>query len=166
MNRVGCIKQWLNIVFIAPLMFVVGLCWAEASLSNIERSKAIAVVVGHSSPVKALSSRQVQKIFMGKLRLYPSSGHEVVAYDLVDGMDTKDQFYQSLVSMPPAKLAKYRASYLFSGKGRLPKRLESAHDLSEKLQRDPGGIGYMRARQVTDDVRVIYQFTIPQSEIP
>lgn len=59
------------------------------------------------------------------------------------------------MQVTPAKLKRQRASYLFSGKGRLP--LVKADDTAVKtyVASTPAAIGYVEAEQVDDTVRVV-----------
>ena len=116
----------------------------------------IAIVTNPNSPISELSPRQITKIFMGKLRLLPGTTSEVVTYDLENSNNTKDNFYRQLLGMTPSKLARYRASYLFGGKGRLPISAETEKELIQKLTTNDHAIGYIPHASINDRLKVIY----------
>lgn len=123
----------------------------------------IAVVVHASNPVQTLSESEVRKLYLGRMRLFPGSRIEVNAYDLDDDSPIRRDFYQTLLDMNATQLSGYRATFLFSGKGRVPDVLDTPEAVIDALRRDPGGIGYLRVTPddtpVPADVKVVFRLS-------
>lgn len=124
----------------------------------------ILVVVHPDNPVTTLSRNDVRKIFMGKQRLFPDSRTEIRVIDQAEPQAVFVQFYQQLLSMDPARLANYRAAFLFSGKGRLPEVVPDDRAVIERIRQDPAAIGYLSAPPAAAEVRTV--FTLEASSEP
>lgn len=120
----------------------------------------IAVVVHPSNPLNSLNEDDVRRIFMGRMRLFPDSGQSIEAVDQEEGHATFADFYETIARLTPAKLKRQRASYLFSGKGRLPATLVGDAAVIEYVASHPGAIGYVL--QETLDARVKSVLTLRQ----
>lgn len=115
----------------------------------------MAVIVHPSNPVTTLSAEDVRRIFMGRMRMYPASSVGVEALDLPDSNARFVDFYKSVSNVTPAKLKRQRASYLFSGKGRLPQVVADEAAMKALVASNPQAIGYIPVELVDASVRTI-----------
>lgn len=115
----------------------------------------IAVIVHPANPVNALETGDLQRIYMGRMRMFPDSTQGIETIDHPETAETFAAFYQSLTHLTPAKLKRQRASYLFSGKGRLPIVKEDDAAVKSYVAQSPAAIGYVQADQVDDTVKVV-----------
>jgi hypothetical protein len=120
----------------------------------------IVVVVNTANPVASLSEEDVRRIFMGRMRLFPKGEASIEAVDHDESRPIFVQFYHAITGLTPAKLKRQRASFLFSGKGRLPASLPDDAAVIDYVVTHPGGIGYLNADQV--DARVKAVLTIKE----
>ncbi|HEX4937779.1 MAG TPA: hypothetical protein VFX11_03835 [Candidatus Kapabacteria bacterium] len=116
----------------------------------------IAIITHPDNPVANLNQKEVQKIFLGRLRMYPESELETQAVDLPAEDPLFLRFYDTIARMNAAKIKRYRAYYLFSGKGRLPLVEPDEKHVMARVASDPSAIGYVDASLVTDQVRVVF----------
>lgn len=147
LNRIHKITKAL-----LPLMVSGGLC--------LSAHAELVVVVHPSNPVASLSEEDVRRIFMGRMRLFPHGEASIEAVDQEESRPQFEKFYEAISGLTPAKLKRQRASYLFSGKGRLPASLPDDAAVLEYVSTRPGGIGYVAADQV--DTRVKPVLTIKE----
>ncbi len=115
----------------------------------------MAVVVHPSNPVTSISREDIRRIFMGRLRMYPDSSVAVEAIDVAESNPLFARFYQSVSNVTPAKLKRQRASYLFSGKGRLPQVVKDEAAMKALVATNPQAIGYLPVDQVDASVRTV-----------
>ena len=115
----------------------------------------IAVIVNPHNPVSALTQDDLQKIFLGRMPLFPQTDREIHAIDLPDSSTTFAAFYRRVVKLDGTRLKRYRAYYLFSGRGRLPEEAQNQADVIDRVSKDETAIGYVDCRKVTDVVRVL-----------
>lgn len=115
----------------------------------------IAIIVHPQNPLASLSEDDVRRIFMGRTRLFPGSGIGITAADLTDTNPFFSDFYQALAHLTPDKLKRQRASYLFSGNGRLPQVLENENAMLEFVANTTSAIGYLPVEQIDNRVKTI-----------
>lgn len=116
----------------------------------------IAVVVHPENSIDRLSKHQVKKLFLGRLRMLPGTGLEANVVDQSEQQPSFSVFYSKLIKMGPAKLKRYRAAYLFSGKGKLPQKLEDSVQVKVHVASNQSAIGYIDAELVDESVKVVY----------
>ncbi len=120
------------------------------------------VIVNRQNPVTSLSENEVRKIFLGRIRLYPRSNREIFSLDLAAQTAARRFFYQTLMNMDEAQLSGYRASYLFSGKGRLPEMRDNEQALLQAVSSHAEAIGYVTenhllASPLREEVKVVFR---------
>ena len=116
----------------------------------------VAVIVHPSSPVNSLSHKQVQKLFLGRSLMFPDTETKVYSIDQNESSQIFQVFYEKVIRMKTNKLKKYRAYYLFSGKGRLPLPLNDSNEVIERVSRTENAISYVNVNEVSDKVKVVY----------
>ena len=124
----------------------------------------IAVIVNPHNPVATLTPDDLQKIFLGRMPLFPQTDREIHAIDLPDSSTTFAAFYRRVVKLDGVRLKRYRAYYLFSGRGRLPEEAQNQADVIDRVSRDETAIGYVDCRKVTEAVRVL--MVLPDKDEP
>ena len=139
------IRQWLPWL---PCAFLLCLL-SPAAIADM------AVIVHPSNPMKAVSREDMRRIFMGRMRMYPDSSVGVEAVDLPESNALFASFYQAVSNVTPAKLKRQRASYLFSGKGRLPQVVANEAAVKALVASNPQAIGYIPVDQVDGSVRAV-----------
>ena len=128
------------------------LVWALfATMASAE----LVVIVHPDNPVTKITQAQLKQIFLGRMPLFPDSKIEIVALDLPGNDPEFSEFYQKVVNLEAAKLKRYRAYYLFSGRGKLPKEMDSANAVVEEVLANQKAIGYIDQSHLKDNVRVV-----------
>lgn len=115
----------------------------------------IAIIVHPQNPLTELSESDLKKIFLGRLPLFPKTGQEIHPLDLPEEHATFTDFYRRLLQLDGTKLRRYRAYYLFSGRGRLPATTDTVTEMISKVAEDPAAIGYVDATNVTAQVKTL-----------
>lgn len=118
-------------------------------------SADIAVIVHPQNPTATLTENDVRRIFMGRLRLFPDTNIGIDAIDVSDASQVFLEFYAAVARISPEKLKRQRASYLFSGNGRLPQVLVSETAVHKHVANSLTAIGYISAQNVDESVKVI-----------
>lgn len=121
-------------------------------------SADIAVVVHPDNPIKKLSQKDVQRLFLGRMDHFPNTRLKVESLDDKEGSQPYLNFYGQVIRMSASKLKRYRAYYLFSGKGKLPASLNGADNLIKYVAQANGAIAYVPLEKVTDKVKVVYTY--------
>ena len=124
----------------------------------------VLIVSNTHHPMDALTTKDVRNIYLGRLHMYPGTNIEPHPIDLPQESPRFENFYTDVVELPPAKLKRYRAYYLFSGKGKIPHQASSYNNLIKILSEDPYAIGYVFAADPLNEklkvlLRVESEFT-------
>lgn len=136
---------------LTPAWGILLMCLMGAGAANAD----IAVIVHAQNPLAALDENDVRRIYMGRTRMFPGSTQGIETLDHPENAERFITFYKALMQVTPAKLKRQRASYLFSGKGRLPLVKEDDTAVKTYVASTPAAIGYVDADQVDDTVRVV-----------
>lgn len=124
----------------------------HASISSAEW----VVIVSKSNPTQAVSQADVEKIFLGKLKLFPD-GSSAIPLDMPEKSGEKIAFYQQAVGKTESQLRAYWSRIIFTGGGAPPKAVESATDMLKLVAENPNTIGYIDKSLVDDTVRVVWK---------
>ena len=122
-------------------------------------SADIVVITNPKNPVTSLTTKEVRKVFLGRLHLYPGTEHEPLAIDQPQGSEAYREFYDAVIGISLPKLKRYRAYYLFSGKGKIPFVAESQEAVLESVKRSTFAIGYLVQpdEALLGNVKVLYR---------
>jgi ABC-type phosphate transport system substrate-binding protein len=118
------------------------------------RAGDIVVVVSARNAVTALDHRQVEDIFLGRIRRFPD-GAPVAPIDLSDGSALRDSFYLQFLNMTPAQMRAHWSRILFTGRGQPPTEAASTAELKRRIAEDPAAIGYMDRAEVDARLRIV-----------
>ena len=145
----------IQMPLVKKIAFSVMLCFISVSCNA-----DVSVVVHPSSKIESLTTKQIKKLFLGRLRMLPNTDREAVVVDQgADSLPHK-RMYSELVRMTPTNLKRYRAAYLFSGKGRLPITVEGNDQVKDFVAGSLSAIGYIDAASVDDSVKSVYLLSI------
>ncbi len=125
----------------------------------------VLIVANKKSPIQSLNIKDVKKIFLGRLRMIPNTEIEPNPVDMPQDSMPYQHFYEQVIGLSPPKLKRYRAYYLFSGKGKIPQEAPSHKVLYEILESDPNAIAYiMDSTPMPDDIRVLLKIGTDSAE--
>ncbi len=116
----------------------------------------IAVVV-HPSNTSEISTADISRIYLGKLKSFPSGG-TVVALDQPEGTPARDAFVKQILNKTESQLKAYWSKLVFSGQGQPPKVVDSSAEMLALIAANPNMIGFVDVSEVNDSVKVISKF--------
>lgn len=110
------------------------------------------VVVVHPSNDSSLSKKDVQRIFLGKLKTFPNN-KPVIPIDLLQTSKIREEFSETILKKDMRQLAAYWSRLIFTGKGLPPKQVTSPKEAKELVARNPDAIAYIDASLLDDTVK-------------
>ena len=122
-------------------------------------SADVAIIVHPNNPIESLTHKEVQRLFLGRILMFPNTKTKIYSIDQNEESPIFKRFYEKVVNMNATKLKKYRAFYLFSGKGRLPLVVDKKEDVIRHVSTTENSISYVDSKYVTSGVKVV--FTMP-----
>lgn len=123
----------------------------HAGISNAEW----VVIVSKANPTQTVTQADVEKIFLGKLKLFPD-GSSAIPLDMPEKSAEKSAFYQHAVGKSESQLRSYWSRIIFTGSGAPPKAVESPADMLKLVAENPNTIGYIDKSLINDSVRVVW----------
>jgi len=118
-------------------------------------SQSLAIVVNRSNPIDNLSFAELRKIFLGD-RNHWSNGHRIAIAMLEYGQPERRAVLRLIYRMDEKAYQDYLLRGMFRGDVFVaPKTLTSPTIVRKFVFNAPGGIGYLRASDVDESVKVI-----------
>jgi ABC-type phosphate transport system substrate-binding protein len=124
-------------------------------LTTVTGVKAeILIIVNADNPTKALSSRQVVDLYMGRYQNFPN-GEPAFPLDLSPNSHLRERFYQRLTNKSIAEVNAYWARLLFTGRATPPRVLADPATVVRAVRENRGAIGYIDSADLDDGVKVV-----------
>jgi hypothetical protein len=144
------------LVLLANLSSGLGLQAAEGSPdTRLKLRETLAIVVNRSNPIDNLSFKQLRKIFLGE-RNHWTNGHRIAVAMLGYGQPERQTILRLVCRMQEDQYQDHLLKGMFRGEVfAAPKTLDSPLILRKFIFNAPGGIGYVRATEVDDSVKVV-----------
>lgn len=142
----------LQLSLLKTVIFMGGL-----TSTSFVTSSELVLVVNKVNPTMSLSRSQVIDLYMGKYVAFPD-GSKAIPVDIEDDLETREQFYDSLVGMPLARVNAYWSKVKFSGRARPPTQQKSEQAILEFVMETENAIAYVHESNVTGNVKVVYRF--------
>jgi hypothetical protein len=118
-------------------------------------SQSLAIVVNRSNPIDNLSFAELRKIFLGDRNHWPN-GHRIAIAMLEYGQPERRAVLRLIYRMDEKAYEDYLLRGMFRGDVFVaPKTLTSPTIVRKFVFNAPGGIGYLRARDVDESVKVV-----------
>lgn len=139
-------KFFLGVIFLA----IVGM---NFSFPGIASADDLIVIGNRSVPVSTLTPKEVQRIYLGKMKVW-DNGMKIVFVKL--GNDkTSERFLKHFVKKNPSMFNKYWKKQVFTGGGKPPKVFQREKDLVKYVSETKGAVGYISSKSYTDNLKIL-----------
>ena len=125
------------------------------AIDGLAAEQDLVVVVNIDNPTSNMTKSQVIDLFMGRYIAFPS-GVKATPIDLIDSSRSKIFFYQALMGMSLARVNAYWSRVKFTGRVKPSVKVRSEAHLVERMQALPLAIGYMKRKNLTKKLKVVY----------
>lgn len=136
--------------YIVPLFLLAGLLASPLVLAET-------AVVIHPDNASELSEKDIQRIFLGKQKSFPS-GEGAIPVDQNKGSAVRDAFFASVLGKSEQQVKSYWSRLVFTGKGTPPKEVGDSAAVLKLVATNPNTIGYIDAALVDASVKVVHKF--------
>jgi len=132
---------------------------ADATVGPDERrgnpEQSLAIVVNRANPVDNMSFSDLRKVFLGRRSHWPN-GRRIAVAMLDYGQPERETVLERIYKMDENGYRNYFLRGMFRGEVFVsPKTLASPTIVRKFVFNAPGGIGYLRASDVDDSVKVL-----------
>lgn len=126
------------------------------SLSSMSHA-GLVVIVNAQNPVDSLSKKDVNRIFLGKKKEFPSR-EAAIPVNHLDSSDRAAEFAKKVLAKSAAQMTAYWSRMIFTGKGQPPKQLDGGDaEVVQLVGKNPNFIGYVSQDAVDGSVKVVYE---------
>ncbi|NJD08371.1 MAG: hypothetical protein FIA97_18025 [Methylococcaceae bacterium] len=112
----------------------------------------VAVIVNPRNPLDAMTSKQVQDVFMGRTR---SFANDRVALPIDQSSPLRAEFYRRLTGRSLEQINAYWARILFTGQASPPLQVPDDAAMLKTIRDNEGAIGYIDKAHLDGSVRVL-----------
>jgi ABC-type phosphate transport system substrate-binding protein len=137
-----------NTVLIIFAIMVVIVSTANAAIAG-----GIMIITNKNIPENSLTKAEIKKIYSGDITQW--SDHSTIILTVHGDSDLHKNFLKEYVKKTPMQFKRTWRNLLFSGKGKMPKKVDSFEALVDYVSKNDGAIGYVTQDVVTDNVRAI-----------
>lgn len=135
-------------------LFSAGMFLLVATSSHAD----IAVIVHKDNPVTALTTDQIQRIFLGKIGTFPD-GRRATPLDSPRG-PARDRFYAKTANKTAEQMKAYWARLMFTGGTVMPRVMDNDAAVVLAVGQDTTAIGYVTAPVNDPGVKTV--LTVPR----
>ncbi len=121
--------------------------------SETEEQTKIAVIANKSTPVQAITVKEIRDIYTLKTQRWPN-GEIIVLFNLKSKSALKEKFYEVL-GQTATQLQRIWIRFELTGEAKAPTACKDEDELLQKVAATPNAIGYISANKVTDAVTVL-----------
>jgi phosphate transport system substrate-binding protein len=125
-----------------------------AALGVLKADDDLAIVVNKSNPATNLTKAQLKKIILGEQSTW-NNGKRVSVALRAAGQAERLVVLKEICGMSEDDLTQFLAHASFAGDTSAPKALATAGAVKAMVLAIPGGIGFVRASEVGDAVKVV-----------
>jgi len=118
-------------------------------------SEDLAIIVNKSNPVDSLSFADLRAIFLGERGSWPN-GKKITVLMRSPGPPEREAVLRSIYKMNESDYSRYSLQSTFTGQAQSgPKLLDSAAGMRRFVFNVPGAIGYVRAPEADESVKIL-----------
>lgn len=128
---------------------------AEAPAASAVREEALVIIAHKSNPVDNLSFEELRKACLGDRRRWPNNRKVTLAL-LEAGRPEREAVLRQVCGMSEAEFTRHYLESEFTGQTpQIPRQLASGTLVRRFVFNVPGALGFVRARDVDDTVKVV-----------
>jgi ABC-type phosphate transport system substrate-binding protein len=125
-----------------------------AGTAGTARADEALVVIIHPANPHRIDRAYLIAVYTGRTKGWPD-GSPVFPLDQLEGSDLREAFYRQYIGRSVANMRALWAQNIFSGKGLPPKVASPDGEMKRIVATNRNAIGYIRASEVDDSVRVL-----------
>ena len=144
-------KAALTFFIVYPSLLLMVMALVTPSPSQAE----VLIIVNSKMHVKELDKSEVQDIFLGKKITWPDDKNTEIKFVLISDADFHPEFVKDYTRKSAAQFKRYWNNMVFTGKGMMPKNIDSVDALIEYVSHTDGAIGYISPGAPLDGVDVV-----------
>ena len=144
-------KTALRFFIIYPVLLLMAITMLAPPPSQAE----VIIIVNSNLKVTQLDKKDVQDIFLGKKITWPDDKETEIKFVLISDADFHSEFVKDYTHKSTAQFKRYWNNMVFTGKGMMPKNIDSMEALIQYVSQTDGAIGYITPGEPMEGVEVL-----------
>jgi ABC-type phosphate transport system substrate-binding protein len=150
-------SRWIVfcLIFATTVLLAAGVLPGLEPQSRAAGEDSLVIVVNRSNPVENLSFSELRKIFLGE-QAHWSNGRRITVVMLEPGKPERQVVLAQIYKMGEKDFASHFLHAMFTGEiHAAPRTLASSTEVLKFVLNVPGAIGYVKAPEVDESVKVV-----------
>ncbi len=135
------------------VLFLVTLISVFSHTSGSVFAADIVVIGSKDLAINSLTKEEVKNIFLGVTTKWPDK--RKIYFVTMKGSDAHKVFLKKYIRKSPSQFRAFWKKKLFTGKGKMPKMLNTEQEIVDYLAQTDGAIGYVSSATPMDNFKVI-----------
>lgn len=114
-------------------------------------------IIVHPSNNADMNQQDIARLFLGKIKKF-SNGEQAIPVNNSAGAPVRQAFESSIAGKTESQMKAYWSTLVFTGKGEMPKEVNSDSEMMDLVRKNPSVIGYVDKSSVDDSVKVVLTF--------
>ena len=144
-------KAALRFFIAYPALLLIMIAVMAPSASQAE----VIIIVNSNLKVTQLEKKDVQDIFLDKKITWPDDKETEIKFVLISDADFHKEFVKDYTRKSTAQFKRYWNNMVFTGKGMMPKNIDSVDALIQYVSQTDGAIGYISPGEPIEGVEVL-----------
>ena len=137
------------------------IAFAAVASGQVAASEGLAIVVHRANPIDALTRQELRRIFMLDTQTWPH-GRKITVVLREKGQPERAEAIRLICGLSEPEFERHVLYQTFRGSvDRAPRSIQSASAMLRFIFNTPGAIGYVRADEVDDTVKVLQIDRLP-----
>ena len=130
-----------------------------------DNQRHLILVTNIDNPVTEVSRRELGRIYLKQTK-YWRTGKRCVPIDQPGTSEARKTFYALVLNKDPYEMKRYWMQETMTGNATPPITLDNATTVKRYVQKIEGAVGYIRADELDDSVKVLVVSDVPELNEP
>lgn len=115
---------------------------------------SVSVITHRDVPQEQLTKEDIRLIFLGKRMRW--SNQAPITFVLSKDPESLEPFMREIMGKTQGQFTNYWKKMLFTGKGMMPRFLETDKEVIQYVKIHPNACGFVSKKNLPEDVRILY----------
>ncbi len=112
------------------------------------------IVIGNQSvPEASVDNEWVKNVYLGNITKW--SNNDPIVLSVINDNDIHSKFLKKYLNRKPSQFTAIWRNMMFTGKGKMPKTLDSKQEMLDFVANNKGAVGYIVSGVNTETIKII-----------
>ncbi len=112
------------------------------------------IVIGNKSvPESSVDNEWVKNVYLGNITKW--NNNDPIVLSVINDKDIHSKFLKKYLNRKPSQFKAIWRNMMFTGKGKMPKTLDSKQEMLDFVANNKGAVGYIVSDAKTERIKII-----------